>query len=153
MWGSSSNSGIYVGNSGWGYTGVPLSSNTFAALEVDAGAGTLHFFINGEQTPHRVTGVPNDVYFGVWYFICEFEIIYILIIIICTIIIIIIVMFIFFFLFQLCSRVTSRSYEILSLCALSSPSTANDFDAITLIIEAEVYEHTYRVSVPPIRLT
>jgi hypothetical protein len=34
-------------------------------MEVEAGAGILHFFINGKQIPFRVTGVPNDVYFGV----------------------------------------------------------------------------------------
>jgi hypothetical protein len=33
------------------------------------------------------------------------------------------------------------------------PSNAKVFDAVTLIIEVEVYEHTCRVSVPPIRLT
>jgi hypothetical protein len=44
---------------------MPLPSNTLVALEVDAGAGTFHFFINGKQIPYRVTGVPNDVYFGV----------------------------------------------------------------------------------------
>jgi hypothetical protein len=56
---------MYVGKSSWCDTGVPLPSNTLVALEMDAGAGTLHFFINGKQIPRRVTGVPNDVYFGV----------------------------------------------------------------------------------------
>jgi hypothetical protein len=60
------------------------------------------------------------VYFGVWYFICEYETIYI-IIITCTIIIIIIVIYMIFFLFQLYSICTSQSYEVLSLCTLSSP--------------------------------
>jgi hypothetical protein len=54
-----------VGKSPWCYTGARIPSNTLVALEVDAGAGTLHFFINGKQIPYRVTGVPNDVYFGV----------------------------------------------------------------------------------------
>jgi hypothetical protein len=54
-----------MGKSFWCWTGVPLPSNTLVVLEVDAGAGTLHFFINGKQIPYRVTGVPNDVYFGV----------------------------------------------------------------------------------------
>jgi hypothetical protein len=54
-----------VGKSKWCETGVPVPSNTLVALEVDAGAGTLHFFINGKQIPYGVTGVPNDVYFGV----------------------------------------------------------------------------------------
>jgi hypothetical protein len=81
---------MYVGKSFWCYTCVPFPSNTLVALEVDTGAGTLHFFINGKQIPYRVTGVPNDVYFGVWYFIFEYETIYIIITIIYTIIIIII---------------------------------------------------------------
>jgi hypothetical protein len=46
-------------------TGAPIRSNTLVVLEVDAGAGTLHFFINGEQISYRVTDVPNDAYFGV----------------------------------------------------------------------------------------
>jgi hypothetical protein len=54
-----------VGKSFWCGTDVLLYSNTLVALEVDAEAGTLHFFINGKQIPCRVTGVPNDVYFGV----------------------------------------------------------------------------------------
>jgi hypothetical protein len=52
--------------------GIPF--NTRVGLEVDAEAGTLDFFINGEQIPHRVTGVPKDVYFGVccvkWEWLC-----------------------------------------------------------------------------------
>jgi hypothetical protein len=44
---------------------MPVSSSTLVALEVDAGVGTLHFFINGKQILYRVTGVPNDVHFGV----------------------------------------------------------------------------------------
>jgi hypothetical protein len=115
-----------VGKYGWCDTDVPIPSNTLVALEVDVGAGTLHFFVNNKQIPYRVTGVPNDVYFGVRYFICEYETIYIIIMIMCTIIIIIIVINILFFLFQLYSWVTSRSYEVLSLCTLSSPSTRND---------------------------
>jgi hypothetical protein len=77
---------------------VRLTSNTLEALEVYPGAGTLHFFISGKQIPCRVTGVRNDVYFRVWYFICVCETIYIIIIIICTTTIIFIVIFMFFFL-------------------------------------------------------
>jgi hypothetical protein len=53
---------------------VGISRNTRVALEVDAESGTLDFFINGEQIPHLVTGVPKDVYFGVccveWEWLC-----------------------------------------------------------------------------------
>jgi hypothetical protein len=86
--GNNSNSNISVSQYHYCFTGVPLPSNTLVALEVDAGAGTLHFFINNKQIPYRVTGVPSDVYFGVWYCICEYETIYIIIIKISTAIII-----------------------------------------------------------------
>jgi hypothetical protein len=33
------------------------------------------------------------------------------------------------------------------------PSIANDFEAVTLIIEVSVYEHTYRVFIPLISIT
>jgi hypothetical protein len=65
MWGDNSDTGIWVGKSYLCNPAMPLPSNTLVALEVDAAAGTLHFFTNGKQIPYRVTGVPNDVYFGV----------------------------------------------------------------------------------------
>jgi hypothetical protein len=54
-----------MGKSNYQSTGVPLPCGTRVALEVDAEAGTLDFFVGGEQIPHRVTCVPRDVYFGV----------------------------------------------------------------------------------------
>jgi hypothetical protein len=67
------------------------------------------------------------VYFGVWYFhLWLWNNVYHYNNKICIIIIINIVTYVFFFLFQLYSEVTSRSYEVLSLCKLLSPSTRND---------------------------
>jgi hypothetical protein len=56
-----------MGKSDYFSTGVPLPSGTRVALEVDAEAGTLDFFVNDKQIPRRVTRVPRDVYFGVWW--------------------------------------------------------------------------------------
>jgi hypothetical protein len=47
--------------------GIPLLSNTHIALELNADKGTLDFFIEGKQIPHRVKDIPKDVYFGVCY--------------------------------------------------------------------------------------
>jgi hypothetical protein len=49
--------------------GIPTHSRI--CLEVNTHIGTLNYFINDKHIKDRVVNVPKDVYFGVWYFICD----------------------------------------------------------------------------------
>jgi hypothetical protein len=52
-----------VGKKGKDYTGKGILSSSCVALGVDGKAGTVDFFIDGEQIGYCIVGIPNQIFY------------------------------------------------------------------------------------------
>jgi hypothetical protein len=65
-----------VGKDNEPFIGIGIPTHTRVCLEVNTHTETLDYFINDKHIKDRVVNVPEDVYFGVCFFILIFIFIY-----------------------------------------------------------------------------